>query len=234
MEFQLDRFIGIFIYQSLVICTYFYFGSKLLRNKKNLTSILLGSFFFLSSAPFIITYFLFFLKVNPLSYVLYLLVVALIVFGITLLVPFGLYLTLRYFHEHPKRITIVILVYLVATTFLVLLNLDNISYNETTEWRPLYQVSFLITLYLYFFLALIIPLIWIFIRITKMYSKNLQVRLSLFFLGISISIILVYMGILYNSYVNELFRLIYGIISPILFICSGYLTYRGVYQKLKD
>ncbi|TFG24149.1 MAG: hypothetical protein EU532_12820 [Promethearchaeota archaeon] len=135
----------------------------------------------------------------------------------------------------PTKTNIIIIsLYGIVLFFLILIGsiTGAITINAASNWIPIYSLSFLIALYIFFSFFVLVPTVFFSIRLYKTFKdKKLKKKLMYFFIGIFGILIAFYGLILYNTWHESLFRLIWPIVS-LLTIPSGYLIYYGIGRDL--
>ncbi|TFF88439.1 MAG: hypothetical protein EU549_03005 [Promethearchaeota archaeon] len=119
-----------------------------------------------------------------------------------------------------------------VSIFLILLFPNGININETTNWRPVYSWSFLILIYIYFTSLIFVPVMFFLIKLYKSFEdNNLKSKMKYFSMGIAGMVIIFLGSILYNTWRNTVFGIIWPIIT-LLIIPFGLLIYFGIGRDL--
>ena len=116
----------------------------------------------------------------------------------------------------------------------ILLIPQGFTINRATDWKPVWSWSFFLIMSVFLFSFTTIPFIFLFIKIYKTFEvRDLKKKLKYFFIGYCGMTIATYGGMLYNTYDNELFKLIWSITVLFLTIPGMILIYYGIASSLK-
>ena len=118
-------------------------------------------------------------------------------------------------------------------TFLILLIPGGITVNESTNWAPRYSWGFLIIVYILYSSFIFVPTIVNLIKLLKTFEdKLLRRKLLLFSYGTIGILIGIYGAILYNTWEEPTYKLIWSLIQLFLIPASSLLIYYGVGKNL--
>ncbi len=214
--FDLTRFIGVYITQLSIGIIFFILSIRILRRNKTLLSSLLSTFFLLQALSFFLIAFLFPIKIDPYSYLMYMTSLYINLFSPIFLVFFlvkMIHFTAVKFR--PKDYVIIILFALAS--FLLLSVPNGITYNEATGWRPKYSITFSLLFACFFTVILFIPSVFYASKIYKTFKDEaLKKKYKYFIVGIVCYAIAFYGVIFFNTFGNTLFDLVWIIISLFL------------------
>ena len=231
---ELFRYLNVFILQTFYSGFLFYLAYKILKRNLNRTTINLSLFYFSSGLGLFLSIIFILISNSVLGIFIYYLAAYFITFGPIFLVVFIQNL-LNVHSSFPtkKNIILIFLYGIILLFFLLLASITGaITINASSNWIPTYSWLFLIILYIFFSLFVLLPTIIFSIRLYKTFKdKELKKKLMFFFIGIFGILTAFYGLILYNTWHDSLFRLIWPIIS-LLTIPSGYLIYYGIGRDL--
>jgi len=226
-----SRYFGIIII-GLFITVFFYFlAVKVIKRNFNRLTLTLGTFYILPGTGFFLNFIFLLISPTPQGLILYYITVFLILFGFIFLVLFLINIL-----KIDSRLTlnkqfIITLIYAIFCLLLILFP-GGITINEETEWIPIFSWNFLIVLYIFFTCSVFIPTFILSIRLSKRFSdKILKSRLKLFFFGIILMFVVFYGLILYNTWIDSLYRELYTYIS-LLVLPAGIFIYYGLVHQL--
>ncbi|MFX1314870.1 MAG: hypothetical protein ACFE9T_03340 [Promethearchaeota archaeon] len=225
------RYFGILIV-GLFITVFFYFlAFKVIKRNFNRLTLTLGTFYILPGTGLFLNFIVLLISSTPLGLILYYLVVFLILFG-----DFFLVLFLINILKIDSRLTLnkqvlITIIYAILCVLLILFP-GGITINEETDWIPVWSWSFLITMYIFFTCSIFIPTFILSITLSKRFEdKKLKSRLRFFFIGIILLFLVLYGLILYNTWIDSLYRELYTYISLLVFP-AGILIYYGLVHQL--
>lgn len=108
-----------------------------------------------------------------------------------------------------------------------------ITVNESTNWAPRYSWGFLIIVYLIYSSFIFVPTIVNLIKLLKTFEdKLLRRKLLLFSYGTIGVLIGIYGATLYNTWDEQIYRLVWSLIQLFLIPASSLLIYYGVGKNL--
>ena len=235
MLHQIDtRIFGIFIIQPIVILFFIYIGLRILKRNKNLLTITLSTFYILCATGFIVNILFIIGTLLPVDlalilYILYYITIFLVIFSPIFLVVFLFLIKQQDFSSKS---------YILLTSFyglgclLILLIPGGIDIGIHTNWIPKFDWMFLIILYIFFSLIIMIPTIYLLTKLLISFQdRDLRRKFLIFMIGVISMIIIFYGIVLYNTWENDTYRIIWSIVSLIV-IPAGLLIYNGIGQNL--
>lgn len=230
-EIDFLRFFSIFIGQGVLALIFLLIAIRILGRNRSRLSLIISSFYILESIAFVLNIIYFPIKINPLASILYLATIYLISFAPILLVLFSITLYRSEKAVKSKAYQKYIIMYGIVL-FILLIIPGSFEFGENTGWRPQLSWFLLIGLYSLVTIGVLIPMIKLMKRISAHFNdKKLRKKWNYFqygFYGIAIS----YYGlVLYSTWRNPIFQIIYPIFT-ILLIPAGYLLYLGLGKKI--
>lgn len=232
-ENDIGRILIIYIPQLLVSVIFLSLAYKILKRNRNQLTLILSGFYISEAVGFIVNAIYVPLRVNPLVNILYFIALYLILFGPIFLILFNISLLKKeYSYISTNKIIIIISIYAIAI-FFILLFPGGLIINDQTNWRPIWNWSFLILIYLFMSFVILLPFTFLTYKLYKLFEdKGIKKRLKLFFIGFLGVAIALYGAFLYNTWYNLIFRTIWNIIAMILIISSILLIYYAWIHQL--
>jgi len=230
-DLEWTRYFSVYILQSIVIVFLSIIAFKVIRRNKNRLTIILSTFYTLNIIGLIFNLILLPIKSNPASTILYFIIFFTISFGLIFLVIFLRNLMNIDIKTNSKVDFSIIFIYdlLISASFFIP---GGFKLSEATYWIPVYSWCFLTLLYIIITIMVVIPSI---IYFKKLYSKfetpELKKKLNYFTFGTYGMFFLAYGVILYNTWQNPLFKLIWVVLALVI-IPSGVLIYYGIARDL--
>lgn len=230
-EVDISRYITVVVIQSIVCGIFLLISFKILRRNRNRLAIFASCFYMSLTIGMLFNYSYLFLKKNPGAFILHFISVYFIFSALIFPVIFNISILKISFINSTKKILGIILFYEI-TLFIFLALPGGIILNETSEWRPQWSWDLFMVLLLFFTFSLIIPYFYLSIKIyNKFTDDNLKKRWKLYILGFCGFTFTLYGYLLYNTWNNEVYRIIWSFLTS-LFIISGLLTYYGIGKHL--
>ncbi|MFX1312269.1 MAG: hypothetical protein ACFFHD_06620 [Promethearchaeota archaeon] len=221
-----SRLFTIYVLQVILVIIHGFLLYKIIkRKKKTKTSISLSFFFTFIIIAFILNLIYVPIQINPIVFILYIIVVFLLLFA-----AFFLVLTLLNLHlEINFKVKFVIGLFYLTIVILILFIPNGIRYDQGTNWNPKYNWEVFIAIYLYFVVMILIPSIIILLKIIKkIYETKLKKRLWSYFIGEIILTTGSFGLALYNTWENQTFRFVWPFILFLLITLNGLLVYYGL------
>ncbi len=229
---DLQRFILIYVVQLTVCLIFFMIAVKILKRNRNTLTYTLSAFYFTIFIGLVVNAIYIPIEANPTVHILYLITMFCILFAFFFLVLFNLFLY-KLDTKVSRSNIVVMFVFYVSITLTIILIPNGFAINKQTNWKPVWTWTFLIIVYLYLFIFAIIPFAVLFIKIYKTFGeKSLKRRIKYFYVGFIGMIIAMLGGMLYNTWNNAVFRMIWTGIVLFITVPSGVLIYYGIAQKL--
>lgn len=229
---EASRFFLIFFVQGFIVVFYFFMAFKILKRNRNRTTLTISLYYFFIGTGCILNIVLVLVEENPLTFILYFMAIYFIIFSQTIIFVFiGKLLTINLIAKSKK--TILLIFSYGFLVFLILSFPGGITINQDTDWKPVYSWSFLISLYIFHSVVFIIPTI---VLLKKLYDKleikKLKKKLKYFSFGYVLGFFAQYGAVLYNTWDNSMFKLIWSVLSFISVVTSGFLMYYGIVYNL--
>ncbi|MHA1671822.1 MAG: hypothetical protein ACTSV5_14810 [Promethearchaeota archaeon] len=229
-----NRIFGIFIIQPIVIIIFIYVAIRILKRNRNLITITLSAFYILSATGFIANIFFIMGILLPVELVL---IPSILYFISSFLVIFSpifllIFLFLIKQQDFSNKSYILLSLFYGLGCLLLILMPEGIDIGIHTNWIPKYSWTFLIIFYIFFSLIIIIPTIYLLTKLLISFQdRDLRKKFFIFLIGVSCMLISIYGVVLYNTWHDPTFRIIWSIISLIV-IPAGLLIYNGIGQNL--
>lgn len=235
LQISTSRIFFIFVIHPIPIIFFLYVAYLILKRNKNPITLTLSVFYILTAIGFtlnIIFIILILVHVESILLIMYFLTTYLILFSPIFLIIFILHLLHSVPSLSKKKQMSIIFTYGILS-FILLFWPGGITINIHTNWIPIYSWQFLIVTYIFFTCTISVPTIVNLIKMYKLFEdKGLKKKLRYFSLGIFGTFISLYGLILYNTWDEPLYKLIWGVISLFLVPISGFLIYYGIGHNL--
>ena len=129
-----------------------------------------------------------------------------------------------------KKITIIIVLYGILCSTLYIFP-GGITF--TSNWIPVYSISFFIYVNIIFTGCITIPVLFYSIRLYSLFkARNLKEKLRILLIGIYLMLGIVYGGIYFNTTSDPIFRTVWGACAFSMEITAGLLLYYGIGKEL--
>ncbi|MBY9008402.1 MAG: hypothetical protein KGD74_00890 [Candidatus Lokiarchaeota archaeon] len=230
------RLIIVSIFQIWPVFYGSYFAYRLLKRAKNRSTYILSAYFITMALTYFLATLSTYLANTPFSYIIYVISIYFFVFSYSFLINFSWLLTKL--DEKSSNITFYLRIsfYGILSLFVIIIGIPftGITLNATTGWVPNYSWFFLGFSWTYFLLFLIIPQIYLSLKILKVYEGIvLKRRLNRFIIAVFIGLLVLFFLFLYNTWIeNGIFRTFYIFIIPELATLAAYLVYKGFGKDL--
>lgn len=217
---------------TFIVILFFSLSGKILKRKLNSTTLTLSMLYILEATGFLLSVLFLFINTTLIGYILYLIATFLILFGVIFLVIFIISLLNIDEIFLLKKKYIIICSYGLIIVFSLFIP-SAITLNESTNWKPVFSWFFLIILYLILTIYTFLPTLYLSIKLYRSFNdKRLRKKLKYFFIGIIGMLISLYGLILYNTWHDSIYRLIWGVLVFFIVFPSGILIYYGIGQNL--
>lgn len=108
-----------------------------------------------------------------------------------------------------------------------------ITLSETSDWRPVFSWFFFFLLASFHTITILVPTIYYSVKLyTFFQAQNLKKKYRNFMIGTFGMLIVVYGAALFNTWQDDLFRVIWSVITFIIITPSAFLIYFGIGPKL--
>jgi len=229
------RLIIVFGLQPLFIFFFLYIAYLILKRKSTRATKLLLIFYILTVLGLIFNIVAVLMTLTGIEWIIslaYSVATYLILFPQIFLVLFILRL-LRNPIDFNKKKQVIYLIFFCVVSFLLVIMPGGITVNESTNWGPRYSWVLLIIVYIFYSSFIFIPIVINLIKLLKTFEdKLLKRRLLLFSYGTIGTCIGIYGGILYNTWDEPTFKVIWSLIQLLLIPASSLLIYYGVGKNL--
>ena len=235
MLFNITEYLRLFIVfvpQIFVVGLFSYLMFKILKRNTNRNSLTLSCFYFFVSLGLVmnvIAVLIAFFSPGEFIAILYFFITYLTMFSFVFVLVFILGLLKLKYEFTIKKALLIILAYGIAWLILHLYP-GGVEYRENV---PEYTIPYFIAANILFTFSYTIPVIFYSLRLRRLFKDaNLKRKLSLFIIGNSLAIVLVYGLLLYNTWQDTTFKMIWGLSTIVLLISSGLLIYYGIGRDL--
>jgi len=235
VQMDIVRFIQIYVVQLGMGIVYFFYGLLILkRSTKRLNQVL--SFFYVSAASATIINVIYAsLAIRWLVKVLHFVTYFLFCYAPLFLLVFCLIIYKSETVVTVKNINIIVWSYffLLAILAPIAWFADGIIIDESTSWKPVWNLPFLLYALILLSLYIVIPLTYLLIKVYISFNEAELKRRWLFFtLGVLPYFAILYLTSISNFLNDPTFRLIASIAGLSLF-ATAFLLYYGVVRQLK-
>ena len=232
----LFRIITVSIFQVWPIFYCSYFAYRLLKRAKNRSTYILSSYFITTALTYFLATLSTYLGATPITYLIYVISIYCFVFSYNFLINFSWLLTNLDEKSCNTTFYIRITLYAILSLFVFIIGIqfNGITLNESTSWTPKYSWFFLGFSWSFFLIFLIIPQIYLSLKILKVYEGIvLKRRLNRFIISVFLGLLVLVFLFLYQTWTeNEIFRTVYIFVVPELATVAGYLIYKGFGKEL--
>jgi len=225
------RIFAIYVTQLSVSFFFLIIAYKILKRNRSQLNLTLSGFYIFEASAFIINAIIILLRIELIVYILYITLLFLVFFGHFFLVMFNLTL-LDMKYTLRKNLLYILIPYVILTISVIILP-NGFQFNEQTNWKPIWTWSYLLILYIFTFAVLIIPAAILFNKLYKMFDdRKLKNKMRNFFIGMCGMWSALLCGMLWNTWDNEIFILIWGTIAVFITIPSSLLIYYAMGRGL--
>jgi len=239
--FQTDfitRVIAVSLLQIWPIFYFSYFAYRLLKRAKNRSTYTLSAYFIATALAYFIATISIFLINTPFSYIIYVFSLYIFVFSYSFLINFSWVLTKLDEKSSYTKLYLRITIYGILSLYVLLIAFVpfiGITLNASTGWIPNYSWFFLGFSWFYFLVFLIIPQIYLSMKILKVYEGIvLKRRLNLFIISAFLALLFPLSLFLYHTWTeNAIYRIFHLLIVQVLGIYAAYLVYKGFGRDLE-
>lgn len=236
MIFQITEYLRLFVVfvpQVFLVVVFCFLIFKILKRNTNRSSLILSGFYFTVSIGLgmnAVAVLIAFFSPGEFIAVLYFLATYFTMLSFVFVIIFILSLLKLKSVFTLKKAFVIILAYGVMW-FLIHLYPGGVTYSE--NWVPVYSPSLFLAVNILFTMSFTIPVVYYAIRLRRLFKDaNLKRKLSLFIIGITIQIVLIYGVLLYNTWQDPIFKTVWGLSAIVLLISSGLLIYYGIGRDL--
>lgn len=230
-ELEWTRYFFVYILQVFVFIFFVIITFKILKRNRNRLTSILSTFYLLIAIGLFFNLILLPINNNPVSTILYFITYFLISFGQIFLIVFLRNLLNVDVDIDSKADLFIIFIYglLISIPFFIP---EGFSFNEGTNWIPIYSWTFLAILYSILTVMIIVPSTILFKKLYNKFEKiELKKKLRYFTAGSYGMFFISYGAVLYNTWQNPIFKLIWTFLS-LTIIPFAFLIYYGIAQNL--
>ena len=227
-QIEWSRLFLVLLVQVSVMLFFFYLTIKIFRRNKSSLTKLLSSFYFCIGISFLIN--LFYLFSTDIDYIMILYFTGAFTFMLAFYFLFAFTIFLTRLPMKKKSLGYIFIIF--STILLFLFSLpQGVIINQNL--RPTFSWTYLTISYIVFTIFYAIPINIFSLKAYKNFSNEfLRRKFKYFIIGTNGFFINFYGLILYNTWENELFKLIWSLVSLIVVPC-GILTYLGIGKQIK-
>ncbi|TFG22455.1 MAG: hypothetical protein EU529_10440 [Promethearchaeota archaeon] len=231
-EFDIPRFIQVYIVQLGMGIFYFLIGLVILKRDTKRLNQLFATFYILAASASIINVIYASIFINLVVKILHFLTYFLFCFAIVYLLIFNLIILKSEKLFTIKKHNIIAGTYAVSLLVLILIP-GGITINKSTDWKPVWSLPFLIYALIVISCA-IIPCFYFAVKIyKKLEDKALKKKWAFYILATLIYFAILYVASISNFLNDPTFRLITSIAGLSLF-ATAYLLYYGVGKQIGE
>ena len=232
-----QRIILVLIVQIWPIIYSSYFAYKLLKRGKNRVTYTLSALNISLALTFFLATMSALLINTSFSYVLYIISIYFFFFTHSLFVIFT-WVLIKLDDKSPYwKFHLGIFFYGILSTYVFWIGFffNGIRYDLSTDWIPTYNWFFLIISWIFLFIFVIIPQIYLSLKLVKVFEGIiLKRRINRFVVSVFLEFTVIVSLFLYNTWVeNEIFRLVYIIIMPATATIAAFLIYKSFGKELE-
>jgi len=231
-QFDISRFIQVYVVQLGMGIFYFFIGLKILKRDTKRLNQLFATFYILAASAAVINVIYASLFINPAVKILHFLTYFLFCFAIVYLLIFNLIILKSEKLFTIKKHNIIAGTYAVSLLVLILIP-GGIIINESTDWKPVWSLPFLIYALIVISCA-IVPTTYFSIQVyIELEDKIVKKRWAFYILATLIYFAILYLASISNFLNDPTFRLITSIAGLSLF-ATAYLLYYGVGKQIGE
>ena len=239
MLFQNDLFFRLIIVSIFQIWPIFYasfFAYKLLKRAKNRSTYILSAYFITTALTYFLATLSTYLVATPFTYILYVISIYCFVFSYSFLINFSWLLTKLDEKTCYTKYYLRTILYAILSLYVLVIAIpfNGITLNASTGWIPNYSWFFLGFSWIYILIFLIIPQLYLSLKILKVYEGIvLKKRLNRFIISVFLMLLVAIFMFLYNTWTENVnFRTLYIFVMPELGMIGAYLVYKGFGKEL--
>ncbi|MFW9899023.1 MAG: hypothetical protein ACFFDO_07155 [Candidatus Thorarchaeota archaeon] len=235
LQMDLVRIIQIYVVQLGMGLVYIFFGILILKRDTKRLNQIFATFYLLSASATVINVIYASLTIEVVVKVLHFITYFLFCYAPLYLLIFCLIIWKSEKVVTIKTHNIIAIIYFILLLILapIALFTNGITINESTNWRPVWNLPFMLYAIIVVGVFIIIPLTYLLIQIYKSFEdKVIQRRWLFFILGILPYFVILYLVSISNFLNDPIFRLITSIAGLSLY-ATAVLLYYGVGRQLK-
>ena len=243
MLFQNEFIVRLIVVSAFQIWPIFYassFAIRLLKRAKNRSTYTLSSFFILTALTYFLATLSTFLVNTPLdtfAYIIYVFSIYTLIFSYSFLINFSWLLTKLDEKTCHTKFYLRAILYAILSLYVLVIAIpfNGIALSVSTGWTPAYSWFFLGFSWTFILIFLIIPQIFLSLKIMKIYEGIvLKRRLNLFLISVFLGLLIPVFLFLYHAMPeNIVFRIFYLLTMPEVGVIAAYLIYKGFGKELE-
>lgn len=224
---DLLRAISIYGLLNVLIFAFLFIAFKIIKRNKSTLSKYLFAFFVTQSAPWILNLIYAPLTITPIVTFLHLTAIFIGMVGMTNL-TIALLILWKSKHIITRKVQFTILISYTVFFSLFYIIPEGLIINESTGWKPLYNLHFSLFAFFNLLLLHLIPILYLSYKIYASFqTRELKKQWKYFLSGILLYFCILISTSFLNLFLDMFFKIlifIFGLLS----IPSGYLIYRGI------
>ena len=213
-----------------------YFAYRILKRAKNRSTYTMSAYFITTALTYFVATVSIFLVNTPYAYIVYMISIYFLVFSYSFLINFSWLLTRLDEKSSHTELYLRITLYAILSLYVIIIGIpfNGITLNASTGWAPNYSWLFLGISWTYFLIFLIIPQLFLSLKILKIYRGIvLKKRLNLFIISGFLVLFMAVSLFLYNTWSeNIIYKTFHIIIGLVFGISAAYLVYKGFGKEL--
>lgn len=214
-----------------------YFAYKLLKRAKNRSTYTISSFFIFCALTYFFATLSIFVINTPLAYIFYIIGIYCFIYSHTFFITIS-WVLVKLDEKTPNwKFYVIFAFYSIISTFIFWIGyyFNGITLDSSTNWIPTYSWFFLIFTWAFLVIFLVIPQIFLSFRLRKIFEGvEMRRRINLFILSVFLELCVIFALFLYNTLVeNQIFRIIFIIITPAASTTAAFLLYRSFGKELE-
>ncbi len=220
----------IYIVQGFIFSSFLFIAYKILKRRGSRLHLIISSFYLSMAIGFFINFFFALILIDPLAWILYLIILFFLFLGTIFLTVFTMMLkTLNDFNKRKQNA--IIIIYSILLFGMALIP-DGLKLDKSTNWYPVYNDFFIIYLIVVLSISFIPAIIHLIHIYNSFKSKDLKKRWRFLILGMIFFFIFSYGTLIIYKITSGAIIMIWSIISFVLIIASSLLIYYGIARKL--
>ncbi len=220
----------IYIVQGFILTAFSFIAYKILKRGSSRINLII-SFFYLSMViGFFINFFFALILIDPLAWILYVIIMFFLYLGTIFLTVFTIMLkSLNDFNKRKQNV--IILLYSILLFGMALIP-GGLKLDRSTNWYPFYSDIFIFYLMVILSVSFVPALINSIQIYNSLKSTDLKKRWKNFIIGIILFFTFAYGTLIIYKITSGAIVLIWSVISIILLIASSVLIYYGIARNL--
>ncbi|MBD3194218.1 MAG: hypothetical protein GF317_04130 [Candidatus Lokiarchaeota archaeon] len=239
LQFDLTRFIQVYVIQGLVMALCFFLAIRTIQRNKKRLNLIFSGFYFSVGIGLFLNFIYAPLQIEGLESVVLILNFLtnyFIALGPIFFVIFELILIKsEKIIDRNKQIMLISIYALILLFMLVFLPFGGVVIDSTTDWKPTYNFVFYLYLMITLFIGTSLPSLYYAFSIYNSFGDpSLKKRWRFFIIGIMVLFIFMYGTFTANYLNNQTFRTIWSLIGLVGVISGTILVYFGVGRQIEQ